>query len=278
VSRPAALSLALALALGASGVARAQGQDQTLLPVYNNASGKVEAYLELQPTDAGAGARWKFGSTTLDAAFGLDRGDSLALLCDRKNGVSSAIAQLASHCMLASLDADSDASDARRTTAIAALSRPGGRLGLALGKGRDSLPGWMSPSGRIDQNDLTVFAQANVGRQGYVSIGGTTARARLIPASQRPDLADRWKSKSVSVGGGFGAFGARLIGHVVSAPGQAGKWEGLGVGLTWRTPWRGQLSVGADNLVTRGKNPFAPANADGDTEGTVPYVRYEQDL
>ena len=65
---------------------------------------------------------------------------------------------------------------------------------------------------------------------------------------------------------------------MVSVPGESGKWEGLGVGMTWRTPWRGQLSVGADNLVTRGKNPFAPADADGETEGTVPYVRYEQDL
>jgi hypothetical protein len=49
------------------------------------------------------------------------------------------------------------------------------------------------------------------------------------------------------------------------------------VGLTWRTPWSGQLTVGAENIVTRGKNPFAPSGSDKD-EGTVPYVRYEQDL
>ena len=52
----------------------------------------------------------------------------------------------------------------------------------------------------------------------------------------------------------------------------------LGLGLSWRTPWSGQLTVGADNLVTRGKNPFAPAASQGDDEGAVPYVRYEQDL
>ena len=38
-----------------------------------------------------------------------------------------------------------------------------------------------------------------------------------------------------------------------------------------------QLTVGAENVVTRGKNPFAPGNGEKD-EGTVPYVRYEQDL
>jgi len=55
-------------------------------------------------------------------------------------------------------------------------------------------------------------------------------------------------------------------------PGQPGKWEGLGVGLTWRTPWSGQLTVGAENVVSRGKNPFSPRNESND-DGTVPYVR-----
>jgi hypothetical protein len=35
--------------------------------------------------------------------------------------------------------------------------------------------------------------------------------------------------------------------------------------------------VGADNVVTRGKNPFSLKGAESD-EGTVPYVRYQQDL
>ena len=75
-----------------------------------------------------------------------------------------------------------------------------------------------------------------------------------------------------------GAFRANVFGRVVEVPGQPGKWEGFGVGLTWRTPWSGQLSVGAENVVTRGKNPFAPPTAKGEEEGTVPYVRYQQDL
>ena len=92
-----------------------------------------------------------------------------------------------------------------------------------------------------------------------------------------PDLADRWNSKSLTIGAGYGNFSANIVGRVVDTPGQPGQWEGLGVGLTWRTPWSGQLTVGAENVVTRGKNPFAPGNSDKD-EGTVPYVRYEQDL
>ena len=39
--------------------------------------------------------------------------------------------------------------------------------------------------------------------------------------------------------------------------------------------------VGADNIVTRGKNPFGLPDArsvDSEDEGRVPYVRYQQDL
>ena len=72
------------------------------------------------------------------------------------------------------------------------------------------------------------------------------------------------------------AHAETIIGRVVHPPGKP-PFEGLGLGITWRTPWSGQLTVGAENVITRGKNPFAPSNDTSD-EGTVPYVRYEQDL
>ncbi|RBG47078.1 hypothetical protein BRM49_01725, partial [Xanthomonas oryzae pv. oryzae] len=144
-------------------------------------------------------------------------------------------------------------------------------------------PAWLigagkAPLTRVEQNDLTVFGQKNIGREGFVSIGGTYARARLVPLSDvSPAIADQWDSKTLSVGGGYGAFSANVIGRVVDVPGQPEKWEGLGLGLTWRTPWSGQLTVGAENVISRGKNPFAPSN-ESSSDGTVPYVRYEQDL
>lgn len=286
------LPLSLALLLAASGVAtdaHAQSKPQrkpaaesraTALPIWNN-DGKVEALLLLEPTgEATAGARWRMGRNTLSAAFGLDAEDSLGLVCNRNSGIVGNIGNLASHCMLATLG-DEDDNDSQRLTAGAALSRPGGKLGLSAGTGRDTLPAWLSggkaASGRIEQNDLAVFGQKNIGREGFVSIGGAVAKARLVPASDLPALADRWNSKSLTVGGGFGPFSANIVGRVVDVPGQPGKWEGLGLGLTWRTPWSGQLTVGAENVITRGKNPFSLTNENAD-EGTVPYVRYEQDL
>jgi hypothetical protein len=279
-TRLSPLLVASLLAFAAVGGARAQSgsaDDQAALPVWNN--DKLEAVLLLEPAAGNAGARWKFGRTSLDAAFGLQDGDSLGLLCDRKNGIAGAIGDLAEHCSVAALGGGLGADGGRRASATASLARAGNRLGLSFGSGRDLLPAWLSPRGtRFEQTDLTVFAQKSFGSEAVVSIGGTVAHARLVPADQVPALADRWSSKSLSIGGGIGDFGASIVGRVVDVPGQPEQWQGVGLGLTWRTPWSGKLTVGAENVVTRGRNPFSPAYEADEEEGTVPYVRYEQDL
>lgn len=276
---PLALLLALGVAAGANAQSAKSRSDATVLPILNQTSGKLEAVLLLEPTGAPtAGARWRFGDTSLNAAFGLDAGNTLGLVCDRKTGLAGAIGNLANHCMLAALDQDTGGS--RQTGVGASVSRTGGKIGLTIGNARDALPAWLSPNNKaskIDQNTLTVYGLKNIGREATVSIGGTWARARLIPVGDVPALADRWSTKSLSIGAGVGNFGANIVGRVVDTPNRAGSWEGLDVGLTWRTPWSGQLTVGAENVVTRGKNPFSTGNAEAD-EGTVPYVRYEQDL
>jgi hypothetical protein len=276
------MAFLLALGIAASAGAQSRHDDSAWLPVWNNASGKLEAYLVLEPTAAPqVGSRWRFGNNSLDTTFGLDAGDSLALLCDGKGTLAGGLGGLPkSNCMLATLGDRLQDNGSRRASATAAFSRRGGKLGVTAGSGRDTLPGWLVPGAtrnQVDVRDLTVFAQKNLRSEGFVSIAGTVAKARLVPASEAaPDLADRWSSKSVTLGGGYGAFGASIVGHVVDTPGQPA-FGGLGLGLTWRTPWSGQLTVGADNVVTRGKNPFS-ANSVDDAEGTVPYVRYEQDL
>ena len=46
--------------------------------------------------------------------------------------------------------------------------------------GRDTLPVWLSggkvSGGRVEQNDLAVFGEKNIGREGFVSIGGAQYR------------------------------------------------------------------------------------------------------
>lgn len=273
--------LALACASGVGHAQAKQGKrDSALVPVLNKESGKVESFLLLEPTATTAGTRWKFGSTTLEATYGLQAGDSLALLCDRRSGIGSEIVQLANSCVLASLDGDNAGTGSRRATAGASISRNGTKVGVAVGSGRDTMPVWLTPNkiaDKVEQNDFSLYAEKSIGRDSFVSVGGTLARVRLVPASDLPQLADQWNTRSLSVGAGYRSFGANIVGRVVNVPGESDVWQGLGLGLTWRTPWSGQLSVGADNVVTRGKNPFSAATGQED-EGTVPYVRYQQDL
>lgn len=285
--RPLLRVVATLALLCAGAVASAQSKQNaqsTWLPVWNNTNGKLEAYLVLEPTEGSAqlGNRWRFGNNSLEATYGLQARDSLALVCNGKAGLAGALPSLPGNCLLATLGnglAD-DGNGSHRASASAAFARNGGKVGVSVGAGRDTLPTWLlpgAPRSQVDVNDLTVFAQKNLRSQGFVSIAGTVAKARLVPASEAsPELADRWSSKSVTLGGGYGSFGASIVGHVLDTPGQSA-FTGLGLGLTWRTPWSGQLTVGADNVVTRGKNPFS-ASGEGDAAGTVPYVRYEQDL
>ncbi|GGK12394.1 XOO1806 family protein [Luteimonas terricola] len=283
-SRLAQLSLTLALALGVATGAHAQAlqggkRDQAVLPVWNQSSGKIEALLLLEPANPGAASG--FGDNALDAAFGIDAGNSLGVFCDRQSGLASALGNLANNCMLASFE-DDGGTHASGTAAFKAGRNT--RLGLSAGSGSGTLPAWLTPGSRgagatVDLNDLTVFAQHNIGREGVVAIAGTVAKATLMTPAEATNLGigDAWTSHTLSIGGGYGRFGASIVGQVVETPGQP-KWEGLGLGLTWRTPWSGQLTVGADNLVTKGRNPFAPSLNGRNDEGTVPYIRYEQDL
>jgi hypothetical protein len=275
------LSIALLLALGVAANAHAQTKpaigERVELPVWNRYSGEIEAVLVLEPAQlAKTRTRARFGMRHLDHTFGLSAGDSLGMICDRKQGLGSALDNLIDNCVLASVPTD----PARRNAAAAMFGRNGTKVGIGAANTRSNMPQWLAPgagNGRVDINEITVFSQKDLPRQGYVSIAGTVAKARLQNPTEIPGFSDRWTSRELNLGGGIGSFGVNIIGEVVDTPG-SDKWEGLSLGLSWRTPWSGQLTVGADNLVTRGKNPFSPRTSNGDEEGAVPYVRYEQDL
>ena len=53
------------------------------------------------------------------------------------------------------------------------------------------------------------------------------------------------------------------------------KWTALDLGVSWRTPWRGEISVGAQNLWSAPLD--APRDADPN-QARTPYIQYRQDL
>ena len=83
---------------------------------------------------------------------------------------------------------------------------------------------------------------------------------------------------SLSLGLDAGSLRGAIVGHVIGSddPLFAGKrWTTLDLGVSWRTPWSGELSVGAQNLLN------TPINAQRDGDGQqsrTPYIQYRQDL
>ena len=281
----------------------------TVLPLWNNQNGQVDGVLLIEPSvlpslpsqriirpsapSAGKGLG-------LRAGLSLEANPGMGVLCNNGSVITS-VGSMAGHCMLVNLGGQSNSPlpgsktgvngllqmQRARTTLTGSLGLGNETLGGATPVGAtgadrrllDSLLGGNTAS--LDTRNASLIGQVSLGTQSWVSIGGTLARVRLIPTDQLPGgLPPEWNTGSLVLSGGVGNFGGEITGQMIEVPGQPARYSSLGAGVTWRAPWRAKISVGADNLVTRGKNPFglpdaAPAETD---EGRVPYVRYQQDL
>lgn len=298
-------------------VAPQAGAQPTVLPIRDVESDRIQAFLLLEfpqdmasPLDrllgqprsgVGAGIQVPLAPTRrVGAQLALSPQLPLGLLCQGR-GVTATLGSLAEHCLLAganvspgsrlSLRQPSARADLRmrsdssqitgsigldRYTLTPSLSLPGSVLGAGNTVLQDPVAAI-----DIDQAQLGLTSEFRIGREGWLSIGGTWAHARVVSATELPGaLPPQWNNLSLSLGAGRGNFGGELVGRSLDAPGHAGSYDTLGIGVTWRTPWRAQLSVGAENLVSRGKSPFASDETkDGKAdEGRVPYLRYKQDL
>jgi hypothetical protein len=290
---------------------REPGSGTAVLPVVNNDNGQVEALLLLEPSPMpvlpsqriirpAASRDLFFGNgLQLRAGLSLEANPGIGVLCDNANKVITTVGSLAGHCLLADLNATRAPLLPGKASAALQLRRADKSVTAGIGASTDVLggllgvPGELSADERLldtllgpgvaalDQRNASLVGQIGIGSQGWIRVGGTLARVRLIPTSQLPaGLPPEWSTSSFTVGAGTRRLGGEITGQRIEVPGQQ-SFSTLGAGVTWRTPWRAKLSVGADNLVTRGKNPLGlPDNepAEQEDEGRVPYVRYQQDL
>ncbi|TLY53010.1 MAG: hypothetical protein E6K53_02360 [Gammaproteobacteria bacterium] len=124
--------------------------------------------------------------------------------------------------------------------------------------------------GRLHLNDTQAF-----------DFGASLSRIQLSIPGAAPLTS--LNQAAVSFGMEYGAFSGTLTGHLLGTNDVLGlgatRWSGLDIGLSWRTPWRGRFSVGAQNLWSSGSLPLAPPVREGDAnQARVPYVQYRQDL
>jgi hypothetical protein len=276
----------------------------TVLPLWNSQSGQVDGVVLIEPSalpqlpsERIIGPAAKSTSLQLRAGLSMEANPGMGVLC-ANGSVITTVGSMAGHCMLVNVGEQNNARNAvnglvsmqkGRTTVSAGVGAARDRftgsnplIGNVSADRRllDSLLG--TDSATLDTRNASLIGQVNIGTQSWVSIGGTLARVRLIPTEQlHGGLPAEWGAGSLSLSGGRGRLGAEITGQMIEVPGQTSHFATLGAGVTWRMPWKAKLSVGADNLITRGKNPFGlpdARNAETEDEGRVPYVRYQQDL
>jgi hypothetical protein len=307
----AALLLALSATVANAQAVRDPAAGTAVLPVVNNNNGQVEALLLLEPTPMpglpgdriirpAASRNLFFGNgLQLKAGLSIDANPGVGVLCDSASTVITTVGSLAGHCLLADLNATRSPVLPGKASGVLQLRRNDKSVSAGVGASRSvlggslALPGGLSAdqrlldtllgpgAGGVDERNASLVGQIDVGSQGWIRVGGTLARVRLIPTSQLPEgLPAEWNTSRFTLGAGTRRLGGEITGQVIEVPGQL-PYSTLGAGVTWRTPWKARVSVGADNLLTRGRNPFGLPDGqaiDEDEEGRVPYVRYQQDL
>jgi hypothetical protein len=114
-----------------------------------------------------------------------------------------------------------------------------------------------------------------------LDIGAALSRLQFdLPGNP---LAPVFNQAALSFGVHHGDFSGVIIGRVLGpadalASGQ--HWSTLDLGISWRAPWRGVFSIGAQNLWSSGTPPLLnePAHEVDPSQARVPYVQYHQDL
>lgn len=147
-----------------------------------------------------------------------------------------------------------------------------------------AVPG--SAGNPIESRDLGVSGQYRLTPDTALSMsaswGDLWAASPALPGAGP----QAWNQTALRVGMSYGSFSGGITGRVVRADGQGGDpaaaWTGFDLGVSWRTPWRGELSFGAENLISRGDInalPDVPPTTEADQSAArTPYVRYKQDL
>jgi len=172
-----------------------------------------------------------------------------------------------------------------------------GRYSLGLSVGTDNvqgaatlprlLPGAMPSvnglSGFDSSTQLNARGRVALDSKSGIDLGASVGRVRLLPGNLLG--INTMDQKAVSFGVDRGPLSGSIVGRTMApeagVPG-AGynpdrRWNSIDLGVTWRLPWQGELSIGAQNLWSSGNGVNTPAGPEPDQSRT-PYVQYHQDL
>jgi hypothetical protein len=227
----------------------------------------------------------------------IDTGHGLSLLCDGSYGLTAALADVGRHCLEGRLDGNG--------WTLGTASAVG--LGHELRLGDEALPfdlsfglSWLQaevaagdtafhlgderfqPSaGLLDEiagSSLSLAGTQWLSERSWLRVTGSSSRFRVDRLAAAP-LA--FTSSALRVDAGFGAFAGSLTGHRTESRRADKAWFDIDLGVSWRTPWSGRLTVGARNVLGADGEATGPNEVDPAArlmEARTPYVRYQQDL
>jgi hypothetical protein len=150
--------------------------------------------------------------------------------------------------------------------------------------GNEALPTLAVPALQwADISDNAIRAQGHWrwGDENSLDFGAALSRLRFeLPSNT---LLPALNQAALSFGVRSGNFSGMLTGRVLGPAdplGSGQNWTSVDLGISWRAPWRGVFSVGAQNLWSSGTPPLLadPAHESDPSQARVPYVQYHQDL
>lgn len=145
-----------------------------------------------------------------------------------------------------------------------------------------ALPGVNGLSGFDSSTQINARGRMALDGKSGIDLGASVGRVRLLPGNFLG--VSTLDQKAVSFGVDRGVLSGSIVGRSM-AP-EAGipggynpdrRWNSIDLGVTWRLPWQGQLSIGAQNLWSSGSGVNTPTGPEPDQSRT-PYVQYHQDL
>jgi len=173
-----------------------------------------------------------------------------------------------------------------------------GRYSLGLSVGTDNvqgaatlprllpgaMPGVNGLSGFDGSTQVNARGRLALDNKSGIDLGASVGRVRLLPGNLLGT--STLDQKAVSFGVDRGPLSGSIVGRTMApeagSPGSGynpdRRWNSIDLGVTWRLPWQGQLSIGAQNLWSSGSGGVnTPVGPEPDQSRT-PYVQYHQDL
>jgi len=138
-------------------------------------------------------------------------------------------------------------------------------------------------SSNVQNAEFSALGRWRFDGSASVDLGASLSHMQLTAPLGNTPLTSL-NQAAVTFGLRYGSFSGNVTGHLLGPADSfnaGSRWAGLDIGLSWRTPWQGQLSVGTQNLWSSGALPNVnePGSREVDSnQARIPYVQYHQDL